>query len=104
MEEVVDVGELSAEAIHLPNIFVDRIMVGERFEKRIEKRTLRKREEGGGGAGGGKGAELRERIVRRAALEFKDGMFGECVEFDWNHCNIPVTCSKPWYRYSCPGQ
>lgn len=72
-------GELSPEAIHLPNIFVDRIIVGEKFEKRIEKRTLRKRGEGGGAAGGGKGAELRERIVRRAALEFKDGMFGKKI-------------------------
>ncbi len=26
--------------------------------------------------GSGKGAELRERIIRRAALEFKDGMYG----------------------------
>ncbi len=25
---------------------------------------------------GGKGAELRERIIRRAALEFQDGMYG----------------------------
>ncbi len=73
----MEVGELSPEDIHLPNIFVDRIIVGNKFEKRIEKRTLRKRGEGGVASGGGKGAELRERIVRRAALEFKDGMFGE---------------------------
>lgn len=37
---------------------------------------MRKRVESSGVGGGGKGAELRERIVRRAALEFKDGMFG----------------------------
>ena len=44
----------------------------------LQKRTLRKRgQEGGAVAGGGKGAELRERIVRRAALEFTDGMFGK---------------------------
>ena len=70
-------GELNPEDIHLPNIYVDRIIVGDKFEKRIEKRTLRKREEGGGATAGGKGAKLRERIVRRAALEFKDGMFGK---------------------------
>ena len=38
VEEVVEVGELSPEAIHLQNIFVDRIIVGKNFEKRIEVR------------------------------------------------------------------
>ena len=39
-------------------------------------------EEGGGarggvsGAGASEGARKRERIIRRAALEFKDGMYG----------------------------
>lgn len=77
VEELVDVGELDPEAIHLPNIYVDRFFVGSNYEKRIEKRTVRKRGDTGGvgGAGGGKGAELRQRIIRRAALEFKDGMF-----------------------------
>ena len=38
---------------------------------------MRQRGQETGGGGGGKGAEIRERIVRRAALEFKDGMFGK---------------------------
>ena len=40
----------------------------------LQRRTVRKR---GWNVGddGGKGAEMRERIVRRAALEFKDGMY-----------------------------
>lgn len=33
---MVDVGELDPEAIHLPNIYVDRLIVGGKFEKRIE--------------------------------------------------------------------
>ena len=40
----------------------------------LQRRTVRKRGEAGG-SGGGKGAEVREKIVRRAALEFKDGMY-----------------------------
>uniref|UniRef100_A0A1X7TL00 3-oxoacid CoA-transferase n=1 Tax=Amphimedon queenslandica TaxID=400682 RepID=A0A1X7TL00_AMPQE len=77
VEEIVDVGSFPLEDIHLPSLYVDRIVKGEKYEKRIERRTVRKREEEGGVASGGKGggASLRERIVRRAALEFKDGMY-----------------------------
>lgn len=34
----MEVGELGPEDIHLPNIFVDRIIVGKNYEKRIEVR------------------------------------------------------------------
>ena len=44
VEEIVEEGALDADAIHTPGIFVDRIIVGERYEKRIEKLTTRKRE------------------------------------------------------------
>ncbi|MFS4437253.1 CoA transferase subunit A [Paracoccaceae bacterium GXU_MW_L88] len=40
VEEIVPVGELDPDQIHLPGIFVNRLIKGE-FEKRIEKRTLR---------------------------------------------------------------
>jgi 3-oxoacid CoA-transferase/3-oxoacid CoA-transferase subunit A len=40
VEELVDVGELPPDHIHTPGIFVHRIFVGERFEKRIERRTV----------------------------------------------------------------
>ncbi len=40
VEELVEVGELDADQIHTPGIFVDRIVVGT-FEKRIEQRTTR---------------------------------------------------------------
>ena len=43
VEELVEVGELDADAIHTPGIFVDRIFKGARFEKHIERRTTRKR-------------------------------------------------------------
>lgn len=43
VEELVDLGELEPDAIHTPGIFVQRVFVGERFEKRIEQRTVRAR-------------------------------------------------------------
>jgi 3-oxoacid CoA-transferase subunit A len=43
VEELVEVGELEPDAIHTPHIFVQRIIQGPRYEKRIEQRTVRKR-------------------------------------------------------------
>jgi 3-oxoacid CoA-transferase subunit A len=42
VEHLVDVGELSADGIHTPSIYVKRIFQGELYEKRIERRTVRK--------------------------------------------------------------
>jgi 3-oxoacid CoA-transferase subunit A len=42
VEELVEVGELDPDHIHTPGIFVQRIFKGEAFEKRIERRTVRK--------------------------------------------------------------
>jgi 3-oxoacid CoA-transferase subunit A len=41
VEELVPAGELNPNEIHTPGIFVQRIFQGERFEKRIEQRTVR---------------------------------------------------------------
>ncbi|WP_370214063.1 CoA transferase subunit A [Mesoflavibacter profundi] len=41
VEELVTVGELDPNQIHIPGIFVQRIFKGETFEKRIEQRTVR---------------------------------------------------------------
>jgi 3-oxoacid CoA-transferase subunit A len=43
VEIIVPTGELDPDAIHTPGIYVDRIVQGS-FEKRIEQRTVRKRE------------------------------------------------------------
>jgi Acyl CoA:acetate/3-ketoacid CoA transferase, alpha subunit len=43
VEEIVPAGSLDPDTIHLPGIYVHRIIQGE-HEKRIEQRTLRKRE------------------------------------------------------------
>lgn len=44
VEEWVDEGELDAEAIHTPGIYVDRIIVGAHYARRIENLTVRERE------------------------------------------------------------
>ena len=43
VEELVPAGQLVPNHIHTPGIFVQRIFKGEKFEKRIEQRTTRKR-------------------------------------------------------------
>jgi len=41
VEELVEVGSLNPDQIHVPGIYIDRIFKGQKFEKRIEKRTVR---------------------------------------------------------------
>jgi 3-oxoacid CoA-transferase subunit A len=43
VEEIVDLGALDPDCVHTPGIFVDAIFQGANYEKRIERRTLRKR-------------------------------------------------------------
>jgi 3-oxoacid CoA-transferase subunit A len=43
VEELVPAGELDPNSIHTPGIFVQRIFQGEKFEKRIEQRTVKPR-------------------------------------------------------------
>ena len=42
VEHLVEVGELDGDAIHTPSIYVQRIFQGELYERRIERRTVRK--------------------------------------------------------------
>ncbi len=42
VEHLVEVGELAPDLIHTPSIYVQRIFQGEMYERRIERRTLRK--------------------------------------------------------------
>jgi 3-oxoacid CoA-transferase subunit A len=41
VEELVEPGELDPNFIHTPGIFVQRVVVGEKYEHRIERRTTR---------------------------------------------------------------
>ena len=40
VEELVQPGELDPNEIHTPGIFVQRIFKGDKYEKRIEQRTV----------------------------------------------------------------
>jgi 3-oxoacid CoA-transferase subunit A len=42
VEHLVEVGELDPDSVHTPSVFVKRIFQGEMYEKRIERRTVRK--------------------------------------------------------------
>ena len=43
VEQLVDLGQLPPDQVHTPGIFVDAILQGRGYEKRIERRTLRER-------------------------------------------------------------
>ena len=42
VEHLVEVGELDGDSIHTPSVYVKRIFQGELYERRIERRTVRK--------------------------------------------------------------
>jgi len=44
VEEIVPVGSLDPDCIHLPSIYVKRMIVGAPYDKKIEFRTVRQRE------------------------------------------------------------
>ena len=44
VEEIVPVGALDADAIHLPGIYVNRLVLGAPYDKKIEFRTVRERQ------------------------------------------------------------
>jgi 3-oxoacid CoA-transferase subunit A len=44
VEEIVPVGTLDPDAIHLPSIYVKRLILGAPYDKKIEFRTVRQRE------------------------------------------------------------
>ncbi|EDQ90386.1 3-oxoacid CoA transferase 1 [Monosiga brevicollis MX1] len=75
VEEIVPTGTLDPDDIHVPSVYVNRIIKAPSLEKRIERLTLSKEDGGRQAPAAGSAAAKREQIIRRAALEFKDGMF-----------------------------
>ncbi len=69
VEELVDIGELDPDLIHTPGIYVDRIIEGRGYQKRIEFRTV------SGGATLKTSSPIRERMAQRAAQELRDGYY-----------------------------
>ena len=41
VEEIVEVGEIEPDQVHMPGIFVDKIFKGENYAKKIERRTVK---------------------------------------------------------------
>lgn len=78
VEELVEPGEIQPHEVHVPSVYVKRVIVGKKFEKRIERLTLQ-RDQSAEKAEKSKADKVRETIARRAALEFKDGMYGKCI-------------------------
>ena len=39
VEEIVEIGQIDSNNIHTPGIFIDRLLQGSNYEKRIEKIT-----------------------------------------------------------------
>merc|ERR1711865_1111675 len=69
VEEIVEAGELDPAEIHLPGVYVQRVFKGTHYKKKIEKLTVASPE-----GSAVKLSEGRQRIVKRAAEEFQDGM------------------------------
>lgn len=70
VEELVPAGSIHPDEVHLPGIYVHRILVGQTFEKRIAKHAHAKDH-----SKGNEGISKRDLIAKRAAKEFKDGMY-----------------------------
>ncbi len=68
VEELVEIGTLDPDQIHTPGIFVDRIVVGAKFEKRVEFRTVQ-------GSASKKDSPIRDLMAKRAARELRNGYY-----------------------------
>ncbi|KAB8346019.1 hypothetical protein FH972_023071 [Carpinus fangiana] len=73
-EHIVEPGEIDPAAVHVPGIYVKRVIQSTEG-KQIEKVVNAKDPAAALGAGKDEAASKRERIVRRAAKEFKNGMY-----------------------------
>jgi len=77
VEEIVEMGELNPEDVHVPGVYV-KAVVQANVEKKIERVTVKKVESKDAAPVDPKKAAalaVRQRIVKRAALELKDGMY-----------------------------
>lgn len=70
VECLVDAGGIDPDEIHTPGIYVDRIIQGPVYEKRLEARTVR-----GGTADPRKESPKRLAMARRAAQEIRGGHY-----------------------------
>ena len=66
VEELVELGELDSNSIHCPGIYVQRIVKGEKYEKRLERKIS---------SNEANECPLKNRIAKRAAEELKQGYY-----------------------------
>jgi 3-oxoacid CoA-transferase len=71
VEQIVELGELKPDEIHTPGVYVNAIFQGANYQKRIEKRVVRKRE----GPAAGAEPSKQDFIARRVAQELRDGFY-----------------------------
>ena len=71
VEEIVEPGELPPDSIMTPGVYVKRIVKGEKYEHRIERRTVSKGVSNASPTPDNK----RSLIIRRAARELRDGFY-----------------------------
>ena len=71
VEELVEVGALDPDEIDTPSVYVDRVIKGPAYEKRIEFRTVTSATP----VANKKESPVRARMAERAARELKDGYY-----------------------------
>lgn len=75
VEEIVETGTLDPDQIHIPGIYVSRLVRGKSYEKRIENRTTREKMMPSDPSKMKPAQLIRDKIAKRAALELTDGMY-----------------------------
>uniref|UniRef100_A0A183C226 3-oxoacid CoA-transferase n=3 Tax=Globodera pallida TaxID=36090 RepID=A0A183C226_GLOPA len=93
VEQLVEVGEIPPEQVHVSSIYAHRIVLGHNYRKQIERlvhrcRPAQDESDNKTHAAVVDAAEdegkAREVIARRAALEFRDGMYGNGTAANFN--------------------
>ena len=75
VEEIVKPGTIAPNDVHIPSIFCHRLIKGKDYKKPIERPMYA--QEGPVKEAKTPAAKTREIIAKRAALEFRDGMYGK---------------------------
>jgi len=74
VEEIVECGEIGPDEVHVPGVYIQRVVKGDAYEKRIERLTHFK-EPSEVKQGSNPALDKRNLIIKRAACEFKHGMY-----------------------------
>ena len=70
VEEIVEIGELDPHQIHVPGVYVDRLVLGSNYEKPIEQRTV-----SAAGISAKGFNSKREWMAKRVSDELSDGAY-----------------------------